>query len=515
LLHSGFIADNIHPHFLELASILLNISLLLLFIQLLRIKTLKKSLYFRLLYLIPVYILIGLIHVATPNLTIKIIYALFIVITLSTFIYISINYELKKGIASRLFIGAWVLLTLFQICALAELAFPSNFYMFVQNSEKIGLVFFNIIMALSIGSKLSIYKDEKKIAEKLELQTLQEKEQFIQEQNAILEKLIQERNSELIEKINLSEKHKLEIEQQNEIIKISSVEIEKINQELFKKNLEISEQNKELENHQMILEEIVSKRTKKLRKSKEKAIVAEKLKTSFLNNLTHEINTPMSAIAGYASLITDKSISQETRNEFLGKINKYVDLLLETVDGIVTLSRIQSDIIKCKNTLTNIYQFYLTVIDLSREKITSSNKKIIFSSEYLLENKDVFFLTDSSKTWQIIAQFLDAIIKISNDAVLHLKLDIAQNENAKKSKEMLTITIDMSGKDESNNHIVQRIKEFVKNQEIKTKYTNIIELGIAIAIGLTGVLKGGLSIESNDQKTGQLKIEIPLFNANN
>ena len=83
----------------------------------------------------------------------------------------------------------------------------------------------------------------------------------------------------------------------------------------------------------------------------------------------------MSAIAGYASLITDKSISQETRNEFLGKINKYVDLLLETVDGVVTLSRIQSNIIKCKNTLTNIYQFYHKIVNLFEEKISSSNKK--------------------------------------------------------------------------------------------------------------------------------------------
>ena len=179
---------------------------------------------------------------------------------------------MKKGNASRLFISAWVLLSLFQVFTLAKYAFQADFSTLIQHSEKIGLVLFNILMALSIGSKLSIYKDEKKIAEKLELQSLQEKELFIQEQSIILENLIQERNKEIIEKINLSEKHKQEIEQQNETIKMSSVEIEKINQEhKIKKNLEISEQNKELKIHQKILEEIVSKRTKKFKKVKRKS----------------------------------------------------------------------------------------------------------------------------------------------------------------------------------------------------------------------------------------------------
>ena len=53
LLNSGFLVDNIHPSIRDFAAILLNISLLLLLIGLLRIKSLNKSLYVRLLYLIP------------------------------------------------------------------------------------------------------------------------------------------------------------------------------------------------------------------------------------------------------------------------------------------------------------------------------------------------------------------------------------------------------------------------------------------------------------------------------
>ena len=79
----------------------------------------------------------------------------------------------------------------------------------------------------------------------------------------------------------------------------------------------------------------------------------------------------------------------------------------------------------------------------------------------------------------------------------------------------MSIVLAISGKDESNKPLIQIVSEFVKNQEIKTKYTNILELEIAIALGLTRILKGELFLESNNQKTGHLKIEFPLYNPNN
>jgi K+-sensing histidine kinase KdpD len=385
---------------------------------------------------------------------------------------------------------------------------------YLNHSLEIGILLNNVLLALALGSNLKLYKDEKHEAEINEINALKEKEKFIHEQSIILENLIKDRNKELIEKIGISARQKQEIEVQNERLNESIEEIDKINKILIQKNQEILDQNNELEQHHKLLEETVNKRTKKLIKARERAIVADKLKTSFLNNLTHEINTPMNAITGFSSLITDKSISNESRNEYLNNINRYVDILLDSVDNIVTLSRIQAGIIKAKYTETNIAQLSNNLQNHFSEKISLAGKNIVIDSNFKNEHAVSPVSADYNKIWQIINILIDNLIKLMQTGEIKINFSLNSPNRDTTKKNFLQIEIIII----DNFQIQQTLKNIhnnvIKNKAFNMKYDDPTELAFAIIKGLLKIIKGKIKIKIKEESTTVAQLKIPVLISN-
>ena len=374
-----------------------------------------------------------------------------------------------------------------------------------------GIILNAIFLSLSFGNKLNLYKSEKDLAETNELKALLERDKIIHEQNEILETLIQERNKEIINKINLLAQQKNEIELQNEKIKHSNEEIDIINQKLSAKNNEISLQNQELEKQNSTLEEIVNKRTKNLKKEKEKAIVAEKLKTSFLNNLDIEINTPMNAIAGFSMMLYNKGLALEKRNEYLTIINNNVDALLESIDNMVLLARIQANAIKSKLTSFKLD----TLVTGCQEYFEERTLKLAIKELQLLVDssnsaRSILITSDFDKICQSINKLLSFIMRIRAVGKIHLTINTSNIENINKKKHKLKIYIKFDSKDleeEKLNFIQDQANNF---ENKKTKMTQINDFGIEIARGLVEILNGKFEIVISDTSEINFIMKIPM-----
>jgi PAS domain S-box-containing protein len=76
--------------------------------------------------------------------------------------------------------------------------------------------------------------------------------------------------------------------------------------------------------------------------AKEKAVGADKLKSAFLANMSHEIRTPLNAIVGFTNLMKEDGISETEKIEYIDIVNKSSENLMDLINDIVDLAKIES-----------------------------------------------------------------------------------------------------------------------------------------------------------------------------
>ncbi len=118
-------------------------------------------------------------------------------------------------------------------------------------------------------------------------------------------------------------------------------------------------------------------RTVKISYSREylKSIQSDKLKSSFLENINHEVRTPLNAIIGFSSLLNEDDITPEQRKEFNVLIREANDTLLRIIDDILLVSTLESG-----DAPTNIYECDLDTVIASLHM--SFNELLIKKRKY-------------------------------------------------------------------------------------------------------------------------------------
>lgn len=217
----------------------------------------------------------------------------------------------------------------------------------------------------------------------------------------------------------------------------------------------------------------------KLQSEKEKAMESERLKDAFLLNMSHEIRTPMNAIVGFSEIIHENV--EPSLKEYTLIINENVDYLLSLIDNIITISKIDSNQIKIKNSTFDVLEMLDDIRFSYNIKLKKANKKlhiILDNEQGCLINSDKYIIEES------IHRLVDNSIKFTEKGYIHLGFDVIDNE----------------------------IKFYVKDSGIgiENKYQEIIfdrfrqidkhmmgsGLGLAIFVSYMNILGGKYDIES-------------------
>lgn len=158
-----------------------------------------------------------------------------------------------------------------------------------------------------------------------------------------------------------------------------------------------------------------SRRTilEKLVEAKYKAEEIDRLKAAFLHNISHEIRTPLNAIVGFSTLLEEYPESPEKRREYLDIISRSSDHLLEIIDNIVEISKIEAGTIKlCRgnvaigNLIQNIYRQY---------SFQASEKDLHFTFSITPEDEGLLIYTDSYKLSQVLKNLVNNAIKFTSE----------------------------------------------------------------------------------------------------
>ncbi|NDW12423.1 hypothetical protein D0T50_05900 [Bacteroides sp. 214] len=156
-----------------------------------------------------------------------------------------------------------------------------------------------------------------------------------------------------------------------------------------------------------------------LKIAKEAAEESDKLKSLFLANMSHEIRTPLNAIVGFSDLLTHTD-DQETKEEFISLIKKNNDLLLQLINDILDLSKIES------NTLEFYYDYFNINDILTKLEATARSKettgKITISAVPALSHCIIHSAME--RVYQVMQNFMNNALKFTREGEIKIGYEV-------------------------------------------------------------------------------------------
>lgn len=283
-------------------------------------------------------------------------------------------------------------------------------------------------------------------------------------------------------------------------------ELKKAEKEILQKNEEIISQKEELEKHRNHLEKLVKERTHDLEIAKEKAEESDRLKSAFLANMSHEIRTPMNAIIGFSSLLTDRDIVEESKDELVSHIIHNSDTLLHLIDDIIDIAKIEAEQLKINKQNCNINLILNELLDnFNKRKQTIKKQDIKISINKEVENERLMIYTDPFRLQQILSNLIDNALKYTEKGFVefgYLFENSSNNENIKFFVQDTGI-----GLSKDQQEIIFR--RFSKVEDNKKKIYRGAGLGLAISKNLVYLLGGEIWVDSKINKGSTFYFTIP------
>jgi PAS domain S-box-containing protein len=145
--------------------------------------------------------------------------------------------------------------------------------------------------------------------------------------------------------------------------------------------------------------------------AKQHAEESDRLKSTFLANMSHEIRTPMNGILGFAELLNDPHLSGEDQKAFINVINKSGHRMLNIINDIVEISKIESG--QMETSLNEININEQTEYIHSLLKPEAENKGLQFFVRNTLPIKEAILKTDREKLYSILTNLVKNAIKFT------------------------------------------------------------------------------------------------------
>ncbi|MFO7573751.1 MAG: PAS domain S-box protein [Bacteroidales bacterium] len=147
-------------------------------------------------------------------------------------------------------------------------------------------------------------------------------------------------------------------------------------------------------------------------RAKEKAQESDRLKSAFLANMSHEIRTPMNGILGFTGLLKESNLSGDKQQEYIGIIEKSGARLLDIINDIIDISKVEAGITEINITDTNINEQIEYIYNFFKPLAEEKGLKI--SCTGMLSESDALIRTDKEKIYAVLTNLINNAIKFTN-----------------------------------------------------------------------------------------------------
>ena len=232
-----------------------------------------------------------------------------------------------------------------------------------------------------------------------------------------------------------------------------------------------------------------AKMIEQLNKARDEAVKANQAKTDFLSSMSHEIRTPLNAICGFSnSLLENDGVSTEAKGD-VKNIIMASDTLLELVNGILDISKIEANKLEIIDSVYSFKKMYEELILLTKARI--GEKPIDFRYNYD-ESIPEYLYGDGVRVKQIIINLLTNSAKYTKDGYIDFRINSIQKNNIIR----LIISVEDSGigiKKESIDKLFTKFERLGVEKQTTTEGTG---LGLAITKKLVEMMGGKIVVQS-------------------
>ncbi len=229
-----------------------------------------------------------------------------------------------------------------------------------------------------------------------------------------------------------------------------------------------------------------------------------KIRSSFLSNISHDIRTPMNVIVGFSNLLTDPTYSQEQVGFFVDEINKNSKELLRLIDNIILKAKVENDHVDVNMKMCEISSLMNELYNHFQQKLINGNKSIqlkLIATENYSKNK---IFTDP----RIMKEILNNLFENAAKYAINGSLEFGYRILRERTAEFFVRDSVLGTNNRNNNGYYKKIYGNVNNALNGEDQHGI---GLTISDKLIRLLGGKLTVKSTFENGSSFNFTIPLL----
>jgi len=243
---------------------------------------------------------------------------------------------------------------------------------------------------------------------------------------------------------------------------------------------------------------------KKLQEALTQANAANEAKSVFLANMSHDIRTPMNAIIGFTDLLEKHADETEKRDDYIAKIKLSGKYLLELLNNVLEMARIESGETVIDEKIWSLEQFNDTLISVFRDDI--DQKGLNFVREINVEHPYIW--CDSTKVQEIFFNLVSNAVKYTPEGGT-ITLRINELPSGREGYALLKTEVEDTGVGMSKEFLPYLFDEFTRERDTTQSKIGGTGLGMPIAKKLVEIMGGSISVESEAGRGTRFTVVLP------